>query len=232
MKNILLAILFLALAFTVPFFFYEVLIFLVAKLGAGWVFGTIYIRLLVIILTAISFYLIFQAIPKTRKLKFMWVFLIALGPGFGISFIAPIYQGDYGMFSSDFRPSYFSDLDDKTGSKITSNNSKKLVAFFTTTCPHCKVASNNLGYNLEAGQALEVNAFFPGTKEDADKFISTNNGKEFNYYTINDDDFFLGLSGNYFPSIFLLDENNAPLYHWAGEGVNFTCLDYLLDLEP
>ena len=232
MKNILLAILLLAVAVVLPIYFYDVLVFLVTKLGSGWVFGTIYIRILVIVLTAIAFYSIFQAIPKTRKLKFIWVFLIAMGPGFGISFIAPIYESDYGTYTTDRNPDNFLELDELAGTNLGSSSSKKIVAFFTTSCPHCMVASTNLGYNIAAGQQVEVNAVFPGTKEDADKFIANNNGQAFNYYTIDNDDVFVGIAGNFFPSIFLLSEDNTVIRHWSGDGVNFTCLDYLLDLEP
>jgi glucan phosphoethanolaminetransferase (alkaline phosphatase superfamily) len=96
--KIALSILFLVLAFIIPLFYDGILDFFVVNLKSGWVFGSIYIRLIVIILFTVFLYLLFSLFERTRKIKFIFVFLISLLPGFGISFIKPIYDIDYGMF--------------------------------------------------------------------------------------------------------------------------------------
>ena len=232
MKNILFAIISFTIAVLLPIYYDDVLVFLVTKVGAGWVFGTIYIRVLVIAFFAIGLYALFQLGDRLKKIKFIWVFLIAIGPGFGISFIEPIYQNDYGTYNSDFKPENIVQLEEYMPIDLSNSKEKKLIAFFTTSCPHCKVASRRIGYNFEGGQNIKMNAIFPGTMEDADSFIADNNGSEFNYYAIDNDSLFLALSGGSFPSLFLLSNENEVISHWTGDGINYSCLDYLANEEP
>lgn len=169
---------------------------------------------------------------KTKGIKFKWVFLIALLPGFGISFITPIYQFDYGTHTTGFKPKGFERLDQFIDLNLEADRKKKLVVFFTTTCPHCKNASEELGYNMESGQKIKVNAIFPNKGEAINTFIKNNNGSTFNPFGLDNDALFLELSGGYFPSLFLLDENNEVISNWSGDGINYTCLDYLKTIEP
>ncbi|MBK9191711.1 MAG: hypothetical protein IPM77_09460 [Crocinitomicaceae bacterium] len=117
------------------------------------------------------------------------------------------------------------------GSEILSDKNYTLIAFFTTTCPHCMSASRRIGINIEGGQQIPVTAIFPGSEEDTQKFLETNNGLKFNSLIINNDDLFLRASNGVFPSIFLADNSGKTINHWIGEELNYTGLDYLKSLE-
>lgn len=230
--RILLVLVCFGLAFIIPFHFEKILIFSVSSIGLGWVLSTILIRVLVILLVSIALFKIKAlAGKKLQRIKSWMVVLIALVLGFGISFISPIYNVDYGSLSDDKKLENL-DLLEAEIDYVTGTNSKYcLVAFFTTGCPHCKAASERLGVNIDAGQKTEVVAIFPGTQEDTDKFLKKHKGQKFNSRIINNDALFVGISGGAFPSMFLLDENGNTLNHWTGDELNYTALDYLKSLE-
>ncbi|MCB9222809.1 MAG: hypothetical protein H6582_01425 [Crocinitomicaceae bacterium] len=230
--KIALSLLFLALSIIIPLYYYPVLEFFVISLKSGWVFGSIYIRLIVIILFTIFLYLLFSKFERTKKIKFIYVLLISLAPGFGISFISPIYDVDYGMIDDSFKIEQIEELSSATGGEYQFKGNRAILAFFTTTCPHCKAVSHKLGVNKDAGQALEVNAFFPGTREDTDVFLDKYNGSTFNSYLIGTDEEFTKMAGYTFPSVFVIDRDGSILKHWTGDMINYTALDYLAELEP
>lgn len=201
---------------------------MVTKMGTGWVFASIYIRLLTIIFFAIGLYLIFQAIPKTKKLKFIWVFLIAAGPGFGISFIEPVYNVDYGLFTDDMAIENIEDLE--AASDYEFNGEYNLLMFGTTNCPHCKASVRKLVLNTEAGQTMRVSTFFGGTEADALSYLSDNGAEAFDHHMIKPDTAFLNFSGYTFPSIFLIQPDGSTMHHWTGDMLNFSALDLIADL--
>ncbi|MDA7803960.1 hypothetical protein N8987_05230 [Crocinitomix sp.] len=225
-----LGILALIICFIIPIFFYELLEFLVAKLSAGWVFSSIFIRFLVIIFFAIALSFIFSAFEKTKRIKFWIIFLIALIPGFGISFIEPIYETDYGYFQHNDPPAVnLNELATNTNNAFKFSNELQIICFFTSTCPHCMVTSHKLGMNIAGGQNIDVTVFFPSTKEDRERFINDNNGAAFNSYSI-DQEVFLTNAGNTFPATFLVNKNGETINFWSGDQLSFSTLDYFLGL--
>lgn len=231
MKNLFLAVLFLSISVLIPLVFENALVFLVTNLKLGWVFSSVILRLLVIVLFSISLFQFFKLNEKLSRLKFWLVLLIGLLPGFGVSFIAPIYVTDYGMLGDDLELKDLNELELAAGSPVLSAENYTLVAFFTTTCPHCQAASARIGYNIKGGQTVPVTAIFPGSEGDTHQFLEENNGKEFNALLINNDDLFLRISNGTFPSIFLVDKSGKTLNHWVGDELNYTGLDYLKSLE-
>jgi thiol-disulfide isomerase/thioredoxin len=229
--KIALSILFLVLAFIIPLFYDGILDFFVVNLKSGWVFGSIYIRLIVIILFTVFLYLLFSLFERTRKIKFIFVLLISLLPGFGISFIKPIYDIDYGMFDDSMEIETAA-LSEATNGDFQFANERVVLAFFTTSCPHCKAASTKIGTNKAAGQKIQVHAFFPGNKEDTDQFLQDNNGEAFHPYLIGSEETFTNLGGFTYPSVFVVDGNGKTERHWTGDMINYTALDFLYDLEP
>jgi len=225
--KLFISVIFLASSIIIPFYFNPILIFLVTKIGFGWVVGTIVIRILVIFLFALFLHLLLKMILKTRQIKFIWIFLIALLPGFGISFISPIYSVDYGMFNDELKLENYQDLNAHLNSNILPEHGYSLCAFFTTSCPHCMNASEKLGINIDAGQSIPVNVFFPGSIDDAKMFLTKNNGEKFNMHLIDNDSLFVNLSGGAFPSIFVIDSKGKTKYHWTGDEMNYSALDWL-----
>lgn len=229
--RIIIAFLTLVLTFILPIFYLELLEFSVVKLTMGWVFSTVYIRFLVIIFFTLFLNILFSYSNKLKKIKFWIVFLIALGPGFGISFISPIYQGDYGYNQNpDLIDLNIAELENATNNEFELNDGNQIIAFFTSGCPHCKHLSQKLGKNIQAGQELPVIAFFPGIKENSDSFITENGGEEFSKYTVADS-VFMNNAGIVYPSTYLVDKNGKTINHWTGDVINFSTLDFFLDSE-
>lgn len=229
--RLFLATVFLTISVIIPFYFDTLLSKMVEKTGFEWVTSTILIRLMVIILVTVALKLIFSIFEKLKRVKLWLVFLIALVPGFGISFISPIYITDYGMLTDDFKLENIEALEQEIGSKLILEDNYNLVAFFTTSCPHCKAASEKIGTNILSGQKIPVAAIFPGEEGDSKTFLEKHKGQNFTAYTVNNDALFLNLSGGTFPSMFLLDKNGKTVYHWTGDRLNYTGLDYLKSLE-
>lgn len=228
--KIIMTLAFVGCSILIPLYFERILVSLVSSGTIGWVFGSILLRLIVILLFAIALKLVFPFFAKLKRINFFLVFLIAIIPGFGISFISPIYNTDYGMYSDDFVLTNPEDLNQVTGKEVYKTGEHTLVAFFTTTCPHCMAASIKLGANIQGGQQVKVQAFFPGTKEDTESFLNRFNGKDFNYYLV-DDSAFMVWSGGSFPSIFLINPDGSTAYHWTGDEMNYSALDYLRKVE-
>lgn len=221
----------LTICFIIPIFFYESLEIFVIKLGSGWVFSSIFIRFLVIVFFTIGLSFIFSAFEKTRRIKFWILFLIALIPGFGISFIAPIYETDYGYVQNQELPELnLEELSSATNNAFEFSSEQQIICFFTSTCPHCKALSHKLGLNNAAGQDIDITVFFPSTKEDRERFILENNGATFNSHSI-DKEVFLSNAGSTFPATFLIDKNGKTINFWIGDQVNFSTLDYFLNLS-
>ena len=228
-KFLLFSLLALGIAVIIPLFFRESLFFMVGSMHLGWLVSTVLLRLAVILFVAFFLHYLFKLLMSKRRIRFIWTFLIALLPGFGLSFIYPIYNIDYGMLSDDFKMTGKSYLDEKM-TKQPLPEGYALYAFFTTTCPHCKEASERLGTNIRGGQEVAVNILFPSTPEDAQKFLAEHNGEAFNYGLIDSDSAFITISGGSFPSIFLVDNAGNTTHHWTGDELNYTTFDYLKSL--
>lgn len=231
-KSISYLLICLGLALAIPFYFNDILTILVENTFFGWVMTTILIRLIVIVLFIVALKSFFSAFQKTKKLKTWIIVLIGLIPGFFISFaIAPIYNTDYGLFNDGVKLENLERIEVATGGTFVNESRPTLIAFVTTTCPFCKLACRKLGQNLQKGQTVKVDFIFPGTKEDADRFLEENNGTEFNGHLIQDDATFMGYAGYSFPSIFIVNAQGETDYHWIGDQMNYSALDYLLSLE-
>lgn len=228
--RILFTLILFGASFIVPVYF-SVLTINLVKIGTGWVAATILLRALCILLVLVALLILKNVFQKTRKISFLIVLLIALPTGFGISFISPIYQSDYGDFTDDVQLVKADELKAEIGNFLSSDNSSSLLCFFTTTCPHCKVASEKIGINQEAGQKIKVVTVFPGEVSDTEKFITEHRGQQFDVRYVSNDQLFVETSGGVFPSVFLLDANGNTLKHWTGDNLNYSGLDYLLNLE-
>lgn len=230
MQKLLIAFISLGIAITIPFYYEECLFFSVGELSLSWVFSSILIRVVIILFTIIAVHSIFRVFKP--KFKFIFSVLIALLPGFGISFITPIYKQDYGNTADEYQLKLLPEIDQNQ--QISKVQSHKIVAFFTTTCPHCQEASTRLGVNLDGGQKVPVIGVFPGQKNDTEKFLETYNGENFSKISLynNHDSLFVAIADGIFPSIFLLNEENKTLKHWTGGSFNYHALDYIKSLEP
>lgn len=230
--NILLGIAFLLTATGLSLYFDPILNIFASSFKLGWVFSSIFIRVLVTLLFIFSLREFFAAFLK-KNMKFWVVTLIGIVPGFFLSFISvPIYSLDYGLINDDLKLGHQTELAALTnGGFQTTADSHRIVAFFTSNCPFCKMACRKLDLNKTAGQKVPVQLIFPGSKEDTDRFLTENNGTGFEHFRIDDNETFINASGGRFPSIFLLDENGETVFHWTGDEMNYSALDYLNQLE-
>ena len=225
------AVLFLGLAFLIPIYYYELVKFSILELQAGWVFSTFYLRFLCIVFFVITLRLTFSYFNRTRKMKFIYVFLIGLLPGFGISFISPIYKGDYGDKSDSMALETVDVLVTYSNGKYYPGEKRHLVCFFSTDCGHCKNTAAKIGMNQLAGMEIEVHAFFSDMPEDVTYFINHNNGENFHSYVMTNPDLFFSISGFQLPSVFLIDRDWSTIAHWASD-LNYNALDYIYNIEP
>jgi len=228
--RLILASIFIGISVLIPFKFYYLLFTLVIDLNSGWVFGTFFIRALVIIFFTIGLHLIFSHFKKTQKIKFIYTLLMSLLPGFGISFIQPIYNVDYGLYSTEYKLDY-EDFKMTTGELLDNEKNNHIIAFFTPDCGHCQTASYLIGINEMAGQEINTYAIFNSDMASIQKFLGDNQGDEFFAHNIGDMDKYLYYSEFEFPSIYLLDSEGTTLNHWTGDMFNYSALDYILDME-
>lgn len=230
--RIILFFVYIIVATLLSMYLNDVLFYMVASFHTGWLFSSIFIRLLVILLFALGLREIFSISTKLGRLKFVYIFLIALLPGFLLSFaLSPIYQYDYGNFGA-LQP--FGDpavLNEGTENKsFLLDQEYNLIAFFTTDCPHCKLACQRISATTNGDEKLSVNLFFPGNEVDTKRFLTENNGLKFDYH-LTADNVFMNFAGFAFPSIFLVDKTGKTILHWTGDELNYNALDYLSSLE-
>lgn len=217
----------LVLATLLGIYLNEVITWIVEMSGLSWVITSIAMRLLVIVLFSFSLRSILHALSKGSNWKYITFFLIALVPGFGLSFLTPIYQTDYGMWDDELQLEEYNQLPRLTNGSFLPQEEPHIIAFFSTDCDHCQLVSEKLGSNQRAGQKLPVHAFFSGTKENADRFMLEHKGDQFNQHFIPNDSIFLAYSGYSFPSVFHMSKDGDVLHHWSGDLLNFTALDQL-----
>jgi len=156
-----------------------------------------------------------------------------LTPGFLISFaIHPIYTVDYGLQNDGVKLSILDQLQDATeGETYERTKELNLIAFLTTHCSYCENACQKLGTNLKNGQKLKIDLVFGDSPTEIDAFINENKGELFNKHIIPFDGKFIDFSGIEFPSIFLVNPEGETVYHWIGDEMNYSALDYLGSLE-
>lgn len=225
--SLVLGIVFIGIAIYIAIYLTDVSKNLIEKLGFGWVMATIVARTLVCLSFGRGLQLIVQSFAP--HIKGIIVFLIGFVLGFGFSFLSPIYQSDYGDFSTvdNIISVDHQGLTELTNGNYQIKNQPYILVFFTSTCSHCKAASKNIGYLSQLGKMPPIIAVFPGNEENTRTFLNENNGQTFEYYRISDEQFFIENSGAAFPSIFLINEKGETMKHWFGELLNYSALDYL-----
>ena len=143
------ALLFFTASIFVAIEYETVLYFFVLKLGLGWVYSSIFIRIIVAFFFIIGLNSIFKIFKRTRKVKKWRVVLIGIVPGFFISFgISPIYDIDYGMLNDNLKLETLADLSADTNGTYSHSERHELIAFLDVGCAHCKMALKKLLMNL------------------------------------------------------------------------------------
>ena len=196
----------------------------IARTDLSWVISTILLRIVISVAFARGAQLICTVFLP--KLKPLLTFVIAVPIGFAISFITPIYDSDYGDFSSEGITIDHGGLTNLTDGKYQVRQEPYLLVFFLKDCKHCKQVSKLLGFAQSIGNTPPIEVVFPGRDSSSREFIKMHSGSRFNYYTINDSEFFLENSGAWFPSIYLIDTSGQTIAHW-NEVFNYTALDYI-----
>lgn len=231
-KSITLFILFFSLGIIVPIYFDRFLLIISSNTGIGWVLTTIIIRLIVVISFIFAFKYLFSIFELTKRIKIWMTVITGTIIGFLIGFaISPIYETDYGLANDGVKLKNIENLSTACGGTFSFEPTTSLIAFFTTNCPFCKSACQKLGHNSTVGQTLKVDLFFPGNRSDTDRFLENNSGTQFNSHLISDDSLFMEYAGYNFPSIFVINGKGETIYHWKGDEMNYSALDYLLELE-
>jgi len=222
--NIVKAILFICISVYLAFTFDKALTNMIMKLPFGWVVSSIILRLFI----TLAFARGVQLVILFFKQDFSSIlgFIIGVPLGFAVSFITPIYNTDYSDLSSTSTSLNIEELNLHINNSIQSDGKTKVVAFFTTSCPHCKVASQKVGSMVIGKKSPLVYAIFPGTKKDTEVFINQNKGQNFKSILLTDQDYFIKASEGAFPSIFLIDGKGKTIKHWVGE-LSYSALDYI-----
>jgi thiol-disulfide isomerase/thioredoxin len=222
--NIVKAILFLIISVYLAFTFDKALSNMIIKLPFGWVVSSVILRIFITLAFARGLQLII--ISFKNEFNSILGFLIGVPLGFLVSFITPIYNTDYSDLSSTNTSLNLEEFNLHTNTSIQTDGKPKVVAFFTTSCPHCKVASQKIGSMAIANKSPVVYAIFPGSKKDTEVFIKQNNGKFFKSILLTDQNYFIKASEGAFPSVFLIDGNGKTIKHWVGE-LSYPALDFI-----
>lgn len=158
-------------------------------------------------------------VKKSKKYIFPLVVIIAIAT----SFIKPVYIDDWiaPEVVSKEKNEMISELNDEFN---INQNENAVYAFFTTTCPFCKMAALKLGINERNGKLPKTYIFFPSKKEDAEAFLKSNRLKNIQYFLV-EDKTFLKYAGNSFPSIYF--SSNEKTYHWTGSKFNYRALNLI-----
>jgi lysylphosphatidylglycerol synthetase-like protein (DUF2156 family) len=203
-------------------FYFEIFNLLVKTPGVGWVFTDVTIRITIIACLAFAIFTFSRLFIK--KLSALLLLFISILIGFLISFIHPIYIDDYGVAQKKefkLKQDFISERIPDSGTYV--------VAFFTTNCSFCKAASYSFSINASKGNQPNTLIFFPGTKEDSDRFMEVTKAK-FEYTLISDKKEFIENAGTSFPSVYLIKDGKV-INHWVGSEINYSVLDYLASLS-
>jgi thiol-disulfide isomerase/thioredoxin len=217
-------IIFIFISIYLAYTFDNALSNMIIKLPFGWVVSSIILRIFITLAFARGFQLLITAFKPSLNI-YLW-FIIGIPIGFGVSFITPIYSIDYSNQTSNQPELNLNELNLHINHKIQTNGKAIIIAFFTTSCSHCKIVSQKLGSMSMAGKTPKIHALFPGTKEDTDLFIKENKAQYFSNQIVNDQDYFIRAAEGVFPSVFLVDTNSKIIKHWTGE-LSYPTLDYI-----
>jgi uncharacterized membrane protein YphA (DoxX/SURF4 family) len=85
------------------------------------------------------------------------------------------------------------------------NKGKHILAFFSLSCPHCKIAARKLAIIAKKTKTYPITVvFMGGDKETVELFFADTDSRF--PYVMYDTEGFLDMSGPYLPSIYLVDE--------------------------
>jgi thioredoxin-related protein len=229
--RVILSMAYLSVVIAIPLYFENLLFYLAGNLALGWSFSTILLRLLVVLFFAFALRETFSLFKQTKQVKFGWIFLISLLPGIFIPFIwAPIYNIDFGYFNDGKVMPPAKDLTNFTSNQYQPTDNYELFVFLTPGCPHCAYSTRKLGATFNEFNNLKINLFFDTNHSSYQQFLKKNNGERFDSYLMESESFYT-YSGAVFPSIYLTNKEGQTLYHWTGDEMNNTALDYLIDLN-
>jgi thioredoxin-related protein len=226
-KGIIFLIISLYLAFT----FNNSLSNFIGKIPiVGWVKGSIVLRLVISLGFARGVQLVYKGITQNQK-PFL-VFSIATLVGFTIVFIThPIYNVDYGNYGNSNLTIDLDGLNEKVDKEISLKSKNALIVFFSTDCSTCIEMSNKIGNLQDLGNTPQIIALFSGEEADAIHFLSTNKGTNFEYFMVENEDYFLEAADYSFPSLFLVDKKGSLIQHWEGTLMNYTAFDMINDYK-
>lgn len=218
-------------AVSIPLLFDELLPLMVIYLNTGWVWGSLVLRLLVILLVILGTYLLLRRSARFSRVRLTSVALWAAVPGFCISFIRPIYDVDYGTWTDSEQLEDWSCLG-AASEGLTQGDTSVLVAFLTTSCSHCRAVVQKMRDNLRAGQTIPVHAFFSEPAPRVEAFLTQNHATAIEQHHLPSKEHFLHCATFTFPSVFLLDSTGATVAHWKGDRISYSVLDYLRYKRP
>jgi len=225
--NSIKGILFIGISIYLAFTFNDALTNFVTKIPfIGWVKGSIILRIVI----SFSFARGLQLLFKSFSIRIKSIFVVSIGAllGFTICFIAqPIYNTDYGTFGTTELSIQLDDLKNETTTEFSLNKKPALVVFFSTNCGSCKEMSIKIGELQSMGNAPQIITLFPGTEADALAFMNENGGQNFDYYMIDNDEFFMKTADYSFPSIFLVNGKGETIQHWNGALMNYSAFDLI-----
>lgn len=222
----------LFIAILISIYFNEILVFSIIHLCIGWVTSTILIRLLVILFFTLGLNYILSILLKNSRIKNSLTILVGSVAGFFLCFaFSPIYDIDYFMLGDNLELSEFNQLEEASSQSYQRENHSEVLAFLDVGCGHCQLACQKFGINKAAGQAIPIHLFFANDSTDVHHFLESNKGQDLTTHFLKDEASFITFAGFEFPSIFVIDSTGKTTYHWVGERMNYTALDYLLSLE-
>jgi hypothetical protein len=208
------------------YYIFTALIFIAAR-----VYSSIFIRIIVSFLFIVGLHSIFKIFKKTKTQKKRFAVLVGIVPGFFISFaFTPIYDIDYGILDDKLKLETFADLPADSNNSYSHSGGHEIIAFLDVGCAHCKMALEKFNANITAGQVIPIHLFFHNDSTDVNSFLEQNNSKNLTHHYLQSEGQFIVHAGFEFPSIYLINPEGETIYHWVGDDMNYSALDYLLSL--
>ncbi len=156
-----------------------------------------------------------------------WLSLAIILPSFALVFtLNPLFIENYETVSAPYKQNQknwkvIADAFQKQDININEGN--YLLAFYSTSCPHCNDLAKAFGATYRGYKSKrKILLVFPGNVEDTDNFIARNKC-EFDFIRITSDEF-LKVSGFSFPAMFSI-ENGKVQGFWTGDSFSFVVRD-------
>ena len=161
------------------------------------------------------------ALSVSRK---KWHFISFIVLFIGLSFIRVPYISDFSdvAVQKEISLEHQKFLTKKFGDDLLWGQEKKLICFFSTSCPHCFNAARRIGTNLKNGNQISTYIVFPEDQEDIEYFKNETGVSAIPHCETTVDEF-IAIAGRRMPSIFMAQGNNFK--HWVGANFNYLALD-------